>query len=187
MNTTITIVVIIVIVGVVLIASVASEITRRRSARLQQRFGPEYDDTMKSTGGRAHAEAELRNRQARHHSMRLRTLPPETRRHYHEEWNGIQRRFGDVPRQAVRDADHLIQAIMRDIGYPVDSFEQGAADLSVEHPDLVRHYRSAHSVAEAQRHGHNTATEPLGQAATHYRILVDELLEGEEGEPGPRR
>ena len=33
---------------------------------------------------------------------------------------------------------------MRDRGYPVDDFEQRAADISVDHPQVVDDYRAAH-------------------------------------------
>lgn len=151
MNSTIVVVVIIVVVGIVLIASVVSEIARRRSVRheTQEHY--------------------------QHGPLNLRTLPPETQQRYRDEWNGIQQRFADSPEQAVRDADRLVQVIMRDIGYPVDDIEQSASDVFAEHPDIARHYSSAHAVATAQRHG-EVAPEPLRQAAGDYRVLVDDLL-----------
>ena len=35
---------------------------------------------------------------------------------------------------------------MRERGYPVDDFEQQAADVSVDHPEVVEHYREAHAI-----------------------------------------
>lgn len=180
--TTIVLIVLAAIVLIALIVGVAWQIMRRRSARLQQRFGPEYERTVEETGGRRQAESELQERVQRHKELHLRPLPSETRNRYRQEWVGIQQRFVDVPGQAVQDADELVRVIMRDIGYPVDDFEQRAADVSVDHPDVVRHYRSAHAVALAQRQG-QAKTEPLRQAVVDYRVLVDELLERErEGE-----
>lgn len=181
-NTTILLIALAVVVLIALIVGIAWGIMRRRSSRLQQRFGPEYEHAVEEAGGRREAESDLLEREQRHKELSLRPLASETRNRYRQEWVGIQQRFVDVPGQAVQDADELIRVIMRDIGYPVDDFEQRAADVSVEHPDVVRHYRSAHAVALAQRQG-QAKTEPLRQAVIDYRVLVDELLE-DEGE-GP--
>ncbi len=65
---------------------------------------------------------------------------------------------------------------MRDRGYPVDNFEQRAADVSVDHPHVVDHYRAAHAVyAKNTREG--AGTEELRQAFVHYGALFEELLE----------
>jgi hypothetical protein len=183
MDITVAVVGIIVVVVVILVvAGVTWEVSRRRSARLQQRFGPEYERTVEQAGGQREAETDLREREKRHEELHLRTLPPETRNRYRRDWDGIQQRFVDVPGQAVQDADELVRVIMRDIGYPVDDFEQRASDMSVEHPEVVEHYRVAHSVAVAQRQG-QAQTEPLRQAVTNYRALVDDLLESKEQRP----
>jgi hypothetical protein len=64
---------------------------------------------------------------------------------------------------------------MRDRGYPVEDFEQRAADISVEHPDLVEKYRTAHGIAEANEHG-EASTEDLRHSVRHYRALFIVLL-----------
>jgi hypothetical protein len=53
----------------------------------------------------------------------------------------------------------------------VDDFEQRAADLSVDHPAVVQHYRAARALANADR-----STESLRQAIVHYRALFADLL-----------
>lgn len=171
MDTTVVVVIIILIVAVVLTASVILEISRRRLLRQQERTAHQHDDAGEAASEERHGEPDTQ-----HEQVRFRTLPPETRRRYRDEWNGIQRRFGEVPGQAVQDADRLVQVIMREVGYPMDDFERRAPDLSVDHPQIVRHYRSAHSVAAAQLRG-QAGTEPLRQAAVDYRVLVDDLLE----------
>jgi pyridoxal biosynthesis lyase PdxS len=65
---------------------------------------------------------------------------------------------------------------MRDRGYPVDDFEQRAADISVEHPDLVEKYRTADGIARASERG-EASTEDLRHSVRHYRALFVELLE----------
>jgi pyridoxal biosynthesis lyase PdxS len=68
---------------------------------------------------------------------------------------------------------------MKDRGYPVDDFEQRVADISVEHPDLVEKYRTAHGVAQASERG-EASTEDLRHSVRHYRALFLELLDIED-------
>jgi hypothetical protein len=68
---------------------------------------------------------------------------------------------------------------MGERGYPVEDFDQRAADLSVDHPDLVENYRGGHAVAVRSREG-DAETEELRQAFVHYRALFEELLETRE-------
>ena len=68
--------------------------------------------------------------------------------------------------------------VMRERGYPIDDFDQRAADISVDHPDIVENYRSAHTIYQSQRDG-QISTEDARQAFVHYRALFDRLLGSE--------
>ena len=94
-------------------------------------------------------------------------------------WRNTQARFVDDPVAAIRDADDLIQSVMRERGYPVEDFDQRAADLSVDYPDVVENYREGHGLWERYRTSEDGQTEDLRQAMVHFRRLFDELLEGE--------
>jgi hypothetical protein len=88
--------------------------------------------------------------------------------------------------EAVSDADHLIQTVMQRRGYPMEDFDRRAADLSVEHPQVVENYRSAHSIAVKEtRDADQANTEALRKAMVYYRSLFDELLIVDDG--GDRR
>jgi hypothetical protein len=105
---------------------------------------------------------------------------PGARERYAERWQGAQRRFVDHPAQAVGEADSLVSAVMSERGYPVsDEFDQRAADISVDHPVVVEHYRAAHDISLRTTAGEAT-TEDLRQAMVHFRALFDELLGREE-------
>jgi hypothetical protein len=65
---------------------------------------------------------------------------------------------------------------MAERGYPVEDFGQRAADLSVDHPQVVANYRQGHRLAQASAIG-GSSTEELRQAMRHYRALFDELVE----------
>jgi hypothetical protein len=169
--------IVIVAAVVVVIALVAAAVTRRRrSEQLRERFGPEYDRTVDDVGDRRDAERELRDRQDRHDEFELQPLSEAARRRYTEEWERTQARFVDDPAAAVGDADRLVQQAMGERGYPVDDdFDRRAADLSVDHPELVDNFRRGHELWERYDRGEGE-TEDLRQAMVHYRSLFEELL-----------
>jgi FtsZ-interacting cell division protein ZipA len=171
---------VIVIVAIVVIALIVGALVlarQRRSQELQKDFGPEYDRTLEERGGdRQEAEAELRERRERRRQFDIRELEPAARDRYAERWRAAQRRFVDQPAPAVGEADALVIEVMRDRGYPVaDEFEQRAADVSVDHPEVVEHYRAAHGISGRATAGEAT-TEDLRQAMVHFRALFVELL-----------
>jgi hypothetical protein len=157
---------------------------QRRSRSLQDSFGPEYDRTVTETGDRRAAEAELLERTERREQFDIVPLEAEARARYVEAWRHTQAQFVDEPAEATREADRLITSVMRDRGYPVDDFGQRAADLSVDHPQVVDDYRAAHAIAAANDRS-EASTEDLRQALVHYRSLFEDLLEDRPGErPG---
>jgi hypothetical protein len=169
--------VLIVVAALAIVAVVTVKALRdHRSKTLRERFGPEYDRTLEGGESKKDAEAELAARAERRDKLEIRPLPTAARDRYLGEWQSVQARFVDDPEGAVRDADLLIQSVMRDRGYPMDDFEQRAADVSVDHPQVVENYRQGHKLARASALGEGT-TEDLRQAMQHYRSLFDELVE----------
>jgi hypothetical protein len=165
-----------VVVAIVVLGVLLSALRTRRTRSLQGRFGREYDRTVDKAGGRREAEQELREREKRHDELELRPLSQDARERYLQQWRATQGRFVDDPTGAVSEADDLVQRVMRDRGYPVDDFEQRAADISVEHPELVEKYRTANGIARASEQG-EASTEDLRHSVRHYRALFVELLE----------
>ena len=169
--------IVIAVVAAIVVVGVLWGATRtRRTRSLQDRFGREYDRTVEQAGGRREAERELRDREKRHQELELRPLSQEAREQYVQQWQATQGRFVDDPTGAVAQADELVQRVMRDRGYPVDDFEQRAADISVEHPDVVEKYRTANGIARASERG-QASTEDLRHSVRHFRALFVELLE----------
>ena len=154
---------------------------RRRSARLRESFGPEYDRTLERHDDQREAEAELQRRRNRHRRLDIRPLTPEAREAYAARWTETQRGFADAPASAVEHADALLAEVMRERGYPVQDFDQRSADLSVDHPDVISNYRAAHGISVANQRG-KASTEDLRTAMVHYRALFTELLEAEPAE-----
>jgi|HubBroStandDraft_6_1064221.scaffolds.fasta_scaffold00075_36 FtsZ-interacting cell division protein ZipA len=167
--------IVIAIIVVVAVIAVAMAASRRRSGRLQDTFGPEYDRTVQQTGDRRQAERELAGRVDRRKQLTIVPLPEQTRQQYVAQWQRVQASFVDAPAESVRQADALVSQVMTDRGYPIAEFEQRAEDVSVDHAAVVENYRSAHAIAVAS--GQGTAdTEALRTAMTQYRALFADLL-----------
>lgn len=170
---------VLVIAAVVVLAIAWSIVRRRRRSRdLQARFGPEYKRVVQERGDRQAAEAELEARRERVEELRIRPLGLEARDRYAGLWRRVQARFVDEPREAIANADQLVGRVMEERGYPVSTFDQRLADISVDHADFVGHYRIAHGIASS-RDPADSSTESLRQAMVHYRALFEALL----GEP----
>jgi hypothetical protein len=161
---------------VAIVALVWFALSRRRSQRLRERFGPEYDHALKSQGNIRRAEAELEARAKRVEALHIRPLEPDDARRFDIAWRAVQERFVDDPKSAVTQADRLVGEVMTARGYPIGEFEQRVADISVDHPDVVMNYRAAREIALVHARGQAT-TEDLRQAMVHYRALFKELLE----------
>lgn len=178
---------IIVLVLILLAAGIWAYTKMRKSHRLKAKFGPEYDQTLARLRNRELAEMELQERERRVKSFHIVPLSIQDDIQYRERWTATQGYFVDDPKGAVEKADKLVHAVMKKRGYPVTNFEQVAADLSVQYPAVVSHYRAASRIAENSRTG-SAKTEELRQALVHYRALFEELLESKEGaaiEPTP--
>jgi hypothetical protein len=154
----------------------------RRTRTLRGRFGPEYDRAVESSDSKRGAESELAARAERRDKLDITPLSPGARERYATEWERVQARFVDDPEGAVREADALIQSVMSERGYPMDDFDQRAADISVDHPQVVENYREGNRLARANALGDGT-TEDLRQAMQHYRALFDDLLDVGSDEP----
>jgi hypothetical protein len=149
---------------------------RNRTNRLRAQFGPEYNRALRETGNKYKAEAELERLEKRVRLYPLRPLSPVDRDRFQQSWRAIQATFVDDPGRALSEADQLLGAVMSARGYPVSDFERRAAEISVDHPVVVQHYRSGHDIAV--RHSQNKATtEDLRQGMIDYRSLFEELME----------
>jgi hypothetical protein len=149
---------------------------RARSAELQRQFGPEYDRAVEEHGSAARAERTLASRARRVEHFHFHELSAAERARFASSWTRVQAQFVDDPAVAVSNANELINEVMRARGYPTEDFEQRAADLSVEHPAVVQHYRAARALSDSTHTG-QINTEDLRQAVVHYRFLFTDLLQ----------
>lgn len=174
---------VVVIVALVVIGLAAWWYTRRqRTAGLRGRFGAEYDRALSEQGDQHRAESSLEAREQRVQQLDIRPLSSADRDRFAESWRSVQAQFVDDPKGATEEADRLVAEVMQTRGYPIGDFEQRAADISVDHPQVVENYRAAHKVA-LRNERDEANTEDLRKAMVHYRSLFEELLEAQEARP----
>ncbi len=149
---------------------------RQRRVRLRERFGPEYDRTLRDVGTPEKAEAILDARAKRVEKLKIRPLSREQSESFSREWRRVQGLFVDDPDGAVAAADRLVTQVMSARGYPIEDFDTRAADLSVDHPQVVENYRIARGLAQ-RRERREAGTEELRQAVVNYRALFNDLLD----------
>ena len=195
MDTWVWIVIAAVVVAVVAIVAIVVMRQRRRT-ELRESFGSEYDRAVARQGDVRKGESDLMARRERRAELDIRPLSPQSRTTYARSWEQTQARFVDNPATALAEADALIIAVMEERGYPMDDFERRAEDISVDHPDVVQHYRAAHDIsvrvdedpnASTSSTVSDVSTEDLRQGLVHYRALFQELLEPDEDEPSRDR
>lgn len=153
---------------------------KRRTENVREHFGEEYDRAEAEHGSRG-AVSELASRQKEHDKLDIRPLSPESRARYVQAWRDTQQLFVDDPATAVDQADVLVTAVLKERGYPIETFDQRASLVSVDHPEVVHNYRAGHAISLASRHG-EASTEDLRQAMIYHRALFGELLETDDGE-----
>jgi hypothetical protein len=118
----------------------------------------------------------LKAREKRVGKFKIVPLTAGDAQRFAESWRALQARFVDNPKGAVHEADTLVRELMAKRGYPMANFDRLSADISVDHPRVVEHYRAAQRITERDRRGESD-TEDLRKAVVHYRALFDELLE----------
>lgn len=150
----------------------------QRTRRLRDRFGPEYERIVNESGDRRKAESELESRLAHVEALNIRPLSAEEVNRFSLEWQATQAEFVDEPLTSLQKADRLIREVMKVRGYPVEDFEQRAADISVDYPELVADYRGLHMIA-IKDDDDKVSTEEMRQAMVHGRALFENLVQKE--------
>jgi len=168
------------IVLVIVAIAVVEYLKRRkaRSAGLRNRFGSEYDRAVLEHGSSRKAETKLADRETRVDALKIRELGATERERFVGEWQRVQSRFVDHPKAAVTEADDLIASLLEARGYPKDTFEQRAADVSVTYPLVMENYRGAHAIAVRPSQA-EASTEELRTAMIRYRTIFDELVQAQ--------
>ena len=159
----------------------------RNTKALRNRFGPETTTWYRSAATPARPKKNCNIAPNAWKKYYIRPLSREECDRFAGSWRTTQERFVDDPRGAVAEADRLVHLAMKERGYPIGGdFEEQAADLSVDHPVVVEHYRacSCHRRARVAR---KADTEDLRTAMKHYRDLFEDLLNRRVSELGEVR
>src|SRR5713226_4788692 len=98
----------------------------------------------------------------------LTTLQPEARTRYVSAWESIEKRFLDVPEEAVQEADSLLLALLGERGHPLatDRLPRRLREARRKLADGLRHHR----------------TEDLRRALLGYRVVFGEMIRPEQHE-----
>jgi hypothetical protein len=161
--------VLLLVLGLVAVAS-----KRKRRAHLEERFGPEYERAV-SSSGRRDAEEQLSAIEREHAELDIRPLTATARERYVEEWRQAEARFVNDPEDAARSAERVVQRVLADRGYPTDGDpEAQAAHVAVDHPDVVERYRYGHAMLDAKDGDQDT--ENLRKAMIDFRSVFEELV-----------
>jgi hypothetical protein len=168
--------IVVVALAILAIAFIASLFlaSGRRTEGMRRHYGEEYERVVEQHG-KARGEEMLEAPERRVEQLDIHPLPPEQRQTFSEAWNSVQAAFVNDPGKAVGDADRLVHEVMKAEGYPMDKFEERAADISVKYPDVVAKYREAHNIELAREQG-KASTEDLRKAMVDYRALFEHLL-----------
>jgi hypothetical protein len=178
MSTTAIVVIVVVAAVALLVVAIgimmAQRATRRR--QLRDRFGSEYERAVQASGSSKQADAELRARAEERERLSIRPLNVAQKKRYELDWRQVQSEFVDAPALSLGRADALVTDVMVDRGYPMEEFDRKADLVSVDHPEVVEHYRRAHGIFDLSQTG-QASTEELRQGFVSYRMLFDELLD----------
>jgi hypothetical protein len=168
-----------VIVGLIVAAAAIAWFgyDQRRSNRLKEHFGPEYNRAVLDAGNRRRAEADLARRETIAKELRARPLHTSDREKFLSEWKMCQAQFVDDPAGAVDRADQLLMGIMRTRGYAIDNPYERMMDIAAAYPLHAAKYREAGQILARHRRA-EASTEELRTAFLHYRTLFDSLLGG---------
>lgn len=153
---------------------------QRKTTKLRDRYGDEYDRTVERVGGRGDAERNLADREQRVSELHIRPLSAAERDRFTGEWHEAKTLFVDSPQEAVLRGDRVLGAMMEARGFPVQDFDQRYEDLTVNHAEVANHYREGHEIADK---GANATTEEMRRALNHYEKLFAEMVRDTEVSP----
>jgi hypothetical protein len=174
-TTLIIVVIAVVVIAAIVSALVAASKSRQRSA-LRNQYGSEYDRTVQDKDSQRTAVKDLKARNERREQLDITPLAPAAVERYRTEWRMLQERFVDAPAESVAMAHTLLTSAMSDRGYPTSEQDERMSLLSVDHADVVDHYRQGATTEQRWRDSGSADTEELRKAMQHYRAVFDRVV-----------
>jgi hypothetical protein len=181
----VTLLVIVLIALAIIVALVIFLVSRRRGREQQERqeearreYGSEYERLVEERGSEREAEQELRERRERLDDE-TRPLSEESRGIYHERWQWVERTFVDDPGASLGEADQVVEEILIERNFPMDSRQEASEGVGVMHPEVVEDFREAQRVHRnaTGSQGGGADLEEMRQAIRKYRSVYERLTE----------
>jgi hypothetical protein len=150
-------------------------ISRQRKRSARREFGSEFQRIARERGSEKEAERELRKRQ-QEVERRIRPLSDDSRKHYSEEWDQVERAFVDDPGLALEQADRVVTDILAERNFPTESHSEAASAVGVTHSEVVENYREAQKTrTDASRAGADL--QEMRRAIQKYRSVYERLTQ----------
>lgn len=183
MDTTTLLVIIGVAAAVLVVALVVFLIVRRRRQRrlemAREEYGPEYQRLSEERGSEEQAEKELRERRGKVEDQ-VRPLPDESRERYDEEWRvQVEQTFINDPAAALDEADRVIERVLVERNFPVDSRREASESLGATYPGVAEDFREAQKIHQESTspEGGGADLEQMRRAIQKYRSVYERLTE----------
>jgi hypothetical protein len=105
----------------------------------------------------------------------LAPLDHDSRSRFAVRWGFVLNKFTYDPTAAIADAQRLVLAVLRELGYPIMQRDQLISDLSADHPSLRNHFRSTCDISDRSAAGLASAYD-ICQVLADYSALFAVLL-----------
>lgn len=178
-----TLLVIVVAAVVVLAALIAAFVVfRRRSRQLEtarEEYGPEFERLAEERGSEREAERELRERREKVEDQ-VEPLSEESRRRYDREWQRVEQIFLEDPAASLDGADQVVEQILIERNFPVNSRQEASEGLGVMHSGVIEDFREAQRIHRETTdfEGGGADLEEMREAIQKYRSVYERLTEG---------
>ena len=131
------------IVGLIVFSVAQSAQRKRERARLQERYGSEFDRTVESHRSTRAAVEDLKEREQLHDHLSVHDLNEADLVMVRKHMAMAQYRFVEDPADALRRTEDVLTEVLRAKGYPMDDREQAGRLFSVDHPEHAQTLRTA--------------------------------------------
>lgn len=171
----------VVVVFIFLVVSAVMRSRRQRELRIlafRSRCGSEPERAVRQQDSSVKADAKLVDRAPWVDAPTVSEPSVFSKERIASEWQTTPSRFLDFPEVAVTVANDPVEAFRGSHGYPKDSIDKHAADISVTYHRVMEDYRAVHDVTVWQPGQDASSAEDFRAVMIQYRAIFDEILPG---------
>jgi hypothetical protein len=121
---------------------------RRRTGEIKKQLGSENRQAVQQYGDPQKAQAELHARQEWVGAFHIHPLAHGKGNHFARLLKRAQGKLANAPDKTVADADHVVQQVMQQRGYPVGDFKLRADDIPVDRSNVMTHFERTSYIIE---------------------------------------